>query len=288
MVNAFKPKSLNEALRIMDSYICTVFAGGTDLMVKRKTWSGLEAEFSTPVLFLDRLDEIKGIKINDGMLEIGAACTFNKLIESPKVPQFMKQVFLQMSSPAIRNIATIGGNICNSSPAGDSLPLLYALDAILVIDSIHHSRRIHIHDFITGPGKNTLSGSEILTSIRIPLQDFDIIYYKKVGTRKSNALSKLSFTGFAKLQGLCFSDIRISFGAVGPTVVRDEGIEKHIIEMSSEGSLDMPLIKNMYGNIIKPIDDQRSTAKYRKETALKLLENFLRLKKGDAPPLFEH
>ena len=275
MVNAYSPKSLKEALEAIVFTEYTVFAGGTDLMVKRKQWAGLLPIFDKPVIFISDLDELKQIRIEKGHLYIGAACTFSSLIESPLIPEFYKQVFMQIASPAVRNIATIGGNICNSSPAGDSLPLLYALDADLVIESSCRRVLMPIVDFITGPGRNILTSSDLVTAIKLPILDFEKTYYKRVSPRKSNALSKVSFVALANMENEVYKDIRIAFGSVAPTVIRSLDIEEEIITMSSQGDLDINQIIRDYASLIKPIDDQRSTALYRKEVCKRLLLDFI-------------
>ena len=275
MVITYHPKSLRDALEAIVYTEYTVFAGGTDLMVKRKRWAGLLPTFDKPVMFISDLNELKQISIEKGFIHIGAASTFSSLIESPLIPEFYKQVFMQIASPAVRNIATIGGNICNSSPAGDSLPLLYALDADLVIESSCRRIEIPIADFITGPGRNILTNSELVTAIKLPIQDFEKTCYKKVSTRKSNALSKVSFVALANMENDVYKDIRIAFGSVAPTVIRSLDIEEEIITMSSQGNLDSCQIIRDYETLIKPIDDQRSTAFYRKEVCKRLLAGFI-------------
>ncbi|TDT63668.1 FAD binding domain-containing protein [Fonticella tunisiensis] len=275
MVKVYRPSNLKEALEIISSEKCTLFAGGTDLMVKGKSWSGLEPSFDRPVVFISDLDELRKIKINEFFLTIGGACTFTRIIDNSQIPDFIKEAFIMIASPGIRNMATIGGNICNSSPAGDCLPLLYAMDASVVLESIYGRREVNIEDFILGPGKNVIGWNEILTEVRIPTKNFKIRAYRKVGTRKSTALSKVSFAGLAEIEGEELKDIRFAFGAVGPTVVRSRRIEKKIVEMVSEKKLEVGEIKKMYGSIIKPIDDQRSTANYRREVCLRFVENFL-------------
>ena len=275
MVITYRPKSLVEALEAMVFTEYILFAGGTDLMVKRKQWSGLLPIFDKPVMFISDLEELKQIRLEEGHLFIGTACTFSDLIESPFIPELYKQVFMQIASPAVRNIATIGGNICNSSPAGDSLPLLYALDAELVIESSCRRVLMPIADFITGPGRNILTSSEIVTAIKLPIQDFEKAVYKKVSPRKSNALSKISFVALANMEKGAYKDIRIAFGSVAPTVIRSLDIEGEIINMAAQGNLDMPQIIRDYATLVKPIDDQRSTAFYRKEVCKRLLGDFL-------------
>jgi CO/xanthine dehydrogenase FAD-binding subunit len=275
MVNAYKPKSLIEVLEAIAYTEHIVFAGGTDLMVKRKQWAGLLPNFDKPVIFISDLNELKQIRLEEEYLYIGAACSFSSLIESPMIPDFYKKVFMQIASPAVRNMATIGGNICNSSPAGDSLPLLYALDADLVIESSCRRTLMPIGDFITGPGRNILTSSDLVTAIKLPIKEFEKICYKKVSPRKANALSKVSFVALANKEKDIYKDIRIAFGSVAPTVIRSLDIEEEIIAMSSEGNLDYGQVIRDYATLIKPIDDQRSTAFYRKEVCKRLLVEFL-------------
>lgn len=278
MVKAYKPENLNEALKIIASEKCTIFAGGTDLMVKRRQWAGLEPEFNLPVLFIGHLKELKSIDIKDGCITIGSTCTLTSILENNSVPPYIKRPVFDMASPSIRNVATIGGNICNSSPAGDILPVLYALDAGIIVESKGSKREIPIEKFITGPGRNGLRSEEILTGIRLKIEDFNISTYVKVGTRKALALSKLSFTGLCRKNNDVVEDIRIAFGSVGPTVIRDKKIENLIIE--SGKNLDLKEIAQKYRRIIKPIDDQRSTSFYRMETSIRLLKDFLMNKIG--------
>lgn len=276
MVEAFKPFNLIEALKILDDKECRVIAGGTDLMVKKRAWYGTENNFKEPVLFISDINELKTIKKEDGFTKIGSACSLSEIKNSEIIPEILKDVISKMASPQVRNAATIGGNICNSSPAGDTLPLLYAIDAVLLIENIKGKKEINIQDFITGPSKNILQKNEILTEIKFADLDFNIIAYKKTAGRNSNALSKVSFVGLAKTHGNEICDLRISFGAVGPTAVRCREFENNIIKMKSENEkLDIEKIISMYESIIKPIDDQRSTAAYRKNVSLRLLKNFL-------------
>lgn len=274
MVMAYKPDNLHDALNYISSEECVIFAGGTDLMVKHKQWSGMEPDFSKPVVFTGGLDELKAIKKEGGFIKIGSALTLSEMLNSPLVPRCLKKAAASMASPAVRNSATIGGNICNSSPAGDTLPVLYALNAVLHLTCSDHCRDVKIQEFITGPGKNIRKKDEILEYIKIPDFGFDMEYIRKVGTRNSKGLSKLSFAGLAIIHGGRISDIRLAFGAVGPTVIRDVNIEKSIIEMGHV--YDTKKVLNMYRSILKPIDDQRSVASYREEVSIRLAGDFLK------------
>ncbi|MGI6713286.1 MAG: hypothetical protein ACOX4L_11355 [Bacillota bacterium] len=129
---------------------------------------------------------------------------------------------------------------------------------------------------MTAPGKINLNKNELLQEIIIPLHQFNIIYHKKVGTRKANSLSKASFIGFAQINNKAIEDIRIAFGAVSPTVVRDKNIEKILKGLNGRDlEKNLSKITDMYANLIWPIDDQRSSKKYRKKVCLNLLAYFL-------------
>jgi len=183
----------------------------------------------------------------------------------------------EIASPAIRNLATIGGNICNASPAGDTLPPLYVMNARVVLSSFTSEREMKIMDFIKGPGSTDLKEEELLKEIIIPVEFFNIVFYRKVGTRKANSLSKVSFAGVARLDDGIIKDIRISFGAVAPTPLRAPEIEEEIIGKNKVKIIaKIPDILEKYARIIRPIDDQRSTARYRKTISLKILEYFLK------------
>ncbi|MFU0825068.1 FAD binding domain-containing protein [Clostridium sp.] len=275
MVEAYRPKTLKEALEIIDKEECIIFSGGTDLMVKNKKWSGVEPGFTKPVVFISGLKELKKIERKDNILKLGAACTCCEIAENDLVPDYFKEVFLNMASPAIRNIATVGGNICNASPAGDSLPLLYALEAKLILESAEGERKVPIQKFILGPGKKDIKKNEILKEIEIDIGDFNKTYYKKVGTRKSIALSKVSFMGLARVYKGKIEDIRIAFGACGPKIIKDKTTENSLIKLGSVNDDELNYIKKIYSKLITPIDDQRSTADYRKDVCLRILEDFL-------------
>ena len=190
MVEAFVPKSKDEALRLLNGKKCIILAGGTDLMVKRKKWSGCLSDFDGDVVFIRHLQELKNIKKDEKDLSIGAACTLTELEENILMPRHFKEVILSIASPAIRNVATIGGNICNASPVADILPLLYALDSVLIIESKGYRREIELKDFILGPGKKDLKAEELLVEIRIPINNFTSFRYRKLGTKNLQILQR--------------------------------------------------------------------------------------------------
>lgn len=276
MVMVYRPENLQEAIAIRGQENALLLAGGTDLMVRQRSWSGVGPNFSRPVLLIAHLTELRHIWVNGESIVIGASATLNEILGHPDIPIYIKQPLSKMASPAIRNVATLGGNICNASPAGDSLPMLYALEAVLTLQSASGSRQVAVDQFITGPGSNSLADDEILTSITIPVRDYNLAYYKKVGTRKANAISKLSFYGLASLRQGRVEDIRISLGAVGPTPVRSREAEA-LMRGAYRGELPelIEAVREIYRGIIKPIDDVRSTRSYRLNTAMRILDYFI-------------
>lgn len=276
MVSAHRPARFAEALRIRAEAEVTPFAGGTDLMVRWHRNSGLAPRFERPVLLLAHLPELHVIANIRSSLSIGAAVTLSELLLDARVPTVLREAAAQMASPAIRNVATLGGNICNASPAADTLPPLYCLNAELVLAAKWGERRVPIERFIVGPGKTELRQDELLKSIELPPASFDVSFYRKVGTRKANALSKLSFLGLSSLTDNRTLDVRIAFGAVAPTVVRSTRVESLLrIVTDVEMPSIRPQIIESYADLIVPIDDQRSSADYRKTVALNLLSDFL-------------
>lgn len=245
-------------------------------MVRHRRHSGLVPQFECPVLFLSHLQALRYITVEGADLVIGAGATLADLLNDKRIPSALKQAAAQIASPAIRNVATLTGNICNASPAGDTLPALYCLNARLVLACDGKERRVNIGDFIQGPGKTDLRDDELVKSIVLPMERFEVVDYRKVGTRKANALSKLAFLGLAKVEGETIQDVRIAFGAVAPTVVRSRQLESECIGLSRrELAQRRPELLDAYARLIVPIDDQRSTAHYRKAISLRLLDHFL-------------
>lgn len=274
MVRAYKPENLQNALAIKKKTRVIPMGGGTDLMVKRRRGPGLTPGFEEPVMFISHLEEIKNVELDEENIRIGSACSFASLLGNDEVPQVLKTAVSGIATPAIRNMGTIGGNICNASPAGDTLPVLNAMDASVVLRSMDEERTLNLGQFITAPGTTLMKEDELLTEVVIPKRSFDIIFYRKVGTGIS--ISKVSFTGLAEIEKGRVKDIRISFGAVAPTVVRSRENEERLIgKTAGEIEKMIPEISSSYSVLIDPINDQRSNALYRRAVSLRLLSHFL-------------
>jgi xanthine dehydrogenase FAD-binding subunit len=276
MVNTYIPASLKEALQIRNGENVITFAGGTDLMVRRKSWPGTLPLFDAPVLMVGGLKELKGCRTENGYLKIGAAEKLAGIAENSAVPEILRLAVHGMASPSIRNMGTIGGNIMNASPAGDTLPPLYALNATLTLESQAGSREVPVEKFIFGPGKTEIAANELLTAVNVPVEEYEKACYRKIGTRKADALSKASFAGLAVIGNGRLNDVRIAIGAVAPTVVRSAEAEGLL---NGRDLKDIPAVVSdvleIYAGLIRPIDDQRSTAAYRKQVSLRLIEDFI-------------
>lgn len=270
MVNGYRPTTISEALEIRRDHDVVPYAGGTDWMINR--------DDSKTLLFLNGIPKLKEIDEDENNIYIGAASTYAELLTSDIIPQVLKDAITGIASPAIRNVGTLGGNICNASPAGDTLPILYALDAGLVVSTVDAAEVIDIDDFIIGPKKTVLRKDELIEQIIIPKKIISTYYYKKIGARKADAISKLSFVGIINKENGLIKEFACSFGAVGPTVVRNRLAESLIIGKSYAEAMDAKAdLLYKYNEIIRPIDDQRSTATYRKKVAINLLQDFLEM-----------
>ena len=271
MTGTLRPRRLREALEFRAKTGAIPFAGGTDLMVQHHRYSEVNPEFDSPIVFLDAVEELRRIRSIDSGVAIGAATTLSEILEA-EIPPLLTRAIRGIGGPALKNRATLGGNICNASPAGDTLPSLYVLEATLVLQSDVAERTIGIADFIAGPGETHLQRNELLTEIRIPFVADGTPYYRKVGTRRANAISKLCAAGFARKTGGSIIDFRFAIGAVAPTVVRLTETESLVKER-----VNIDDIEKSARTYLAPIDDQRSNTRYRTQVALNSLREFIRI-----------
>ncbi|MCF7932533.1 MAG: FAD binding domain-containing protein [Acholeplasmataceae bacterium] len=277
MVRHFIPETLGEALDILSDHACQIMAGGTDLMVQKRTTAGVAPAFANDVLYIQRIKALKEIVHTDEMVRIGSACPLEEILHDQEVPKLLRDAIMDVASPAIRHMATLGGNIGNASPAGDTLVPLYVLDARVVLSSKLNSREVLLADMITGVRKTVMREDEMITEVIIFKHKFQKSTWVKVGGRRANAISKVSFAGVADVNDGVITDIRMAFGAVSPTVVRSLPIEGMMIGKTKETIGDV--IREVvlaYDLLIHPIDDQRSNQSYRKQVALNLMTDFIK------------
>jgi xanthine dehydrogenase FAD-binding subunit len=280
-ITAYRFDHLDQTLSQLNSEDCIIMAGGTDVMVFHKSGRGVPPKLPKPIVFIDHLSELKQVYQNHEDLHIGAGCTYSELLEHPLIPVPLKNAIKTIAAPAIRNRGTLGGNICNASPAGDTLPLLYVYNAKLLLRSVSGDRVVAISDFIQGPRRVQRDHNEILAEIILPsvLEEGAHVVFEKVGNRNADAIAKVGFAGYIRIKDARIDDIRFAFGAVGPTMVRSIDIEIKLVGKTIPlAAADISQVVAAFDKILRPIDDQRSTATYRKTVALNLLRYFLSMK----------
>ena len=276
MVKHYIPQTLKEALEVLDKHDCYIMAGGTDLMVVKHQRSGLIPNFDKDVCYISNLEELQYIFEDEKGVHIGAGTKFSDIEVNELVPEILKQIIHELASPNIRNMATMAGNIANASPAGDSIVGLYLLDAELELVNINGSRMMPIKDFIFGVRKIHREPNELIKEIFIPHHDDLNTYWRKVGSRAAESISKITFAGGYEVENGKVKDLRMAFGSVSITCVRDRKIEEKYIGMSVEELHNHveDVLADM-GKFVTPITDQRSTKEYRYKVAMNILKDFI-------------
>jgi CO/xanthine dehydrogenase FAD-binding subunit len=256
-----RPSSVGEALRMLrDEPDLIPLAGCTDLYVAVNfgTLSGSR--------FLDLwpLDPLRRITLRGDTLVIGALATYTQIIHSRLVRKFLPMLVesaRQIGGPQIQNRGTLGGNIANASPAGDSLPVLAAAEATIVLRSDRGERKVPFRDFYTGYRASVRKPDELVVAVEIPKQN-GAQWFRKVGTRAAQAISKVVMAAVRD------EHPRIAIGSVAPTVIRVPRTEAAL----ASGDLDAALAA--FADEIAPIDDVRSTADYRRTVSANLVRRF--------------
>ena len=276
MVEKYLPRSLSEALDILASKDVYLVAGGSDMMVQKKNTAGLLPAFDKDVLYLAHLDELKKVYEDEEGLHIGSGVHLSDLEQNKKVPEVLRKCIGEIASPNIRHFATLAGNIANASPAGDTIVIDVLLDATLVLLSEKGERRVKAEDFVLGVRKIDRHPDELISELIFPKKKYDVTYWHKVGSRKADSISKLSFAGAYSLEGKKVKDFACAFGSVSIKVARSHELEKEIIGLTlTELESRIGEFVEKYSHIIAPIDDQRSNKDYRKEVAMNILREFL-------------
>jgi xanthine dehydrogenase small subunit len=271
------PTTLAEAQAILAERgrVVKVLAGGTDLMVL------MNARMLDLAEFLDiwQLDELRGIADEGDSLRVGALTTYTQLIRSELVARYVPALVAAsrtVGAIQIQNRGTIGGNIVNASPAGDTLPVLAAYDAEVEISSLRGRRRVAFNQFYTGYRRTILEPDELVTAVHIPkLREGERDFFCKVGTRRAQAISKVVMAAKAKVSGGVIEAISIGVGSVAPTVIRALETEKSIVGHCLSELL-MEQARQLITQEISPITDLRSTEHYRRVVTGNVLVKFLR------------
>lgn len=270
------PASLADALTILanEPGVWKPFAGGTDLMVVLESGNLRHHNY----LNIWPLNELRQIEITDNYITLGALTTYTD-VQSNSVLRSEFPMLCQAASEtgglAIQNRGTLGGNIINASPAADSPPALLAYEAEIELTSTSGARWTAYHGFHTGYKQLQMRADELLTKIRLPRsQTSRFHYYRKVGTRKAQAISKVCLAAIGVIKDQRIDHVRIAFGSVAPIVIRCVKTEA-ALKNQMLGNDTTKLARESLRNEIKPIDDIRSTASYRLQVATNLLADFL-------------
>jgi CO/xanthine dehydrogenase FAD-binding subunit len=212
------------------------------------------------------LDGMRAIEIRNGRLWIGALATYSAIASSPLVRRRLPMLAAaarEIGGVQIQNRGTIGGNVANASPAGDTLPVLAAVDAVVHLQSARRTRQVPLTEFYTGYRATVRHADELIVGFEIPAVRGRQAF-RKVGTRAAQAISKVV------IAGIMGSDPRVAIGSVGPTVLRLFRTEAVIAAGGSISSAQEAMLAE-----ISPIDDLRSTAEYRRRVAANLLARML-------------
>jgi len=279
-VNSYLPETLDEVWHTIEKRPDTMlYTGGTDMLVKLR---GSHTLKDIHLLCLERIEELKTVYESKGNVFIGACCTHSQLILNPIIQQkfpVLAKALKSIGSPSIRNMGTIGGNICTASPAGDTLPPLYVLDAQLEIRSKEYVRHMPIRDFILGPGKTALKEGEILYGVWLDDSNiYKIQHFEKVGQRQSLTISIASLAALLNYsENGIVEKARFAWGSVGPTVV--QSIEAEIAMTGKLISKDtLKTLVPIVEAAVSPIDDIRANKTYRRVLAGNLLFRLIELK----------
>jgi CO/xanthine dehydrogenase FAD-binding subunit len=274
--DAVAPKTLAEAVALLADAPgqWTPIAGGTDLMVLFEA-GHLKAR---RLMSIWRLSELRGIKVDKSVVEIGGLTTYTDLRQHGVICAEYPQLAMAASETggwAIQNRGTLAGNIANASPAADSPPALLVHDAELVLVSKRGERRVPYKDFHQGYKRTLLAPDELIKAIRLPRETSQVVHgYRKVGTRRAQAISKVVFAARAEWDGRQLREVRLAYGSVAPTTVRCEATEALLQGAKLDPAVIAAAVRSVAAEIA-PIDDVRSDAGYRREVAGNLLSRFL-------------
>ena len=280
-VKCFIPETLEEALRIRKETGATILAGGSDLMVSNSMGAGITPAFRGDVMIITGLKELKGITETADTVEIGALTTSAEIAGSPIAPELLKDAASRMGAIALRNSATIGGNIANASPKGDMPQPLILMDAEVVLKSLDGERRVLVDDFIIAHKKTELRDDEVITGVVIPKPQFTRIFYRKSGMRRANAISKLTLSAAATVRDGVLADFRASSGAAGPKVARSRKAEEILIGRKLE---ELSACKEEFLDAWNGVISPHAMPEYRRNTTRRMLAFFIdALAAGHAP-----
>jgi CO/xanthine dehydrogenase FAD-binding subunit len=268
-------QDLKEALELAEQFGSRkcFLSGGTDVTVRLK--EGLVSE--DVIVDLSHVAELRFVREESGVVHVGACATHADVSASPIVRQHGRALALAASrvgGTQIRNMGTVGGNVANASPAGDTIPALIVLDAVVSIASRTGTRDVPIIDFFTGPGRSVLAAEELVTELHFPATGpGELTGFGKLGSRQAMTISTANVAFYFRIgHNRRIVEARIAFGSVAPTVVRAHKTEQMFCQLPPLLSWDaIRGAAQMAWKEVAPIDDLRATAIYRKEAVVGLL-----------------
>ncbi|HEX6137486.1 MAG TPA: FAD binding domain-containing protein [Casimicrobiaceae bacterium] len=265
----FAPASLDEALPLLRDGDATLLAGGTDLMPQAQAG---RVRFGGALVNLRHIAELQGVERTGATIRIGALATVAALMKSDLLrhhASVLVEACDHFASGQLRNAATIGGNICNASPAGDLLVPLLVLDAAVELVSMpggaRRSRLVRLRDFFTGPGRTVREPAELLAAVAVPVPPPEFVArFRKFGTRPALDIAAVSIgIGAARRNGV-LAGVRVAFGAVAPTPLRaprtEAALEGHRLDAAT-----IAAAADVARDEVRPISDVRASEWYRRE-----------------------
>ncbi len=270
------PASLAEAFDLLaQGENWRPIAGGTDLLVQ------ITGELGPPperVLDIWRLDELRGISLEQDRLVLGALTTYTDIRRSAvcaeQLPALVEAA-ATIGAAQIQNRGTIGGNVINASPAGDTLPVLLAADAVMVLGNAAGEREVTATEFWPAYRQTARRDDELLLRIAIPLPPGRQVRFRKIGTRRAQAISKVVMALAWREDGGVWRDVRLALGSVAATPIRARQTES-VLEGAAARRQTADHAAAVLAAELQPIDDVRSTAEYRRAVAARVLHRLLR------------
>ena len=268
----YRPNKINDALNSLSKQKLTIAAGCTDLLPSTQ-----EDNLGNNILDVSGIKSLRNITFENGFRKIGSGVTWTDLVENndlPKCYDMLKECSLQIGSRQIQNLGTIGGNLCNASPAADSVPCLLSLDASIELLSVNGKRVLKLEDFIKGSRKTELQNDEILSAILIPKEaELGNSSFLKLGARKYLVISIAMIACKLNLKNDIISDIAISIGSCSAVAKRITLLENLLIGKSIKDELTTIILNFNYEKYLSPINDIRGTNLYRLQVSKVLVKD---------------
>lgn len=273
-IEVHTPSTFDEAMRLLAEKgkdLRTV-AGGTEVMVALRNGLVEQKEF----MDVSRIEELRYVRMgDDNLIHVGALTTLSNCLSNPILRErapILTEAIKCMASVQVRNLATIGGNVANGSPAGDTIPPLYAQSGNVLVSSVRGERKVDVEGFFLGPKRTIMKPQELIREIQIrPINSDETGFFKRLSLRRAQACSVASVAVWLKNGDKdAFADARIALGAVAPTVIRAKRAELSL-KTGTMTKERLWSISEEAASGCQPITDVRATAEYRRSVTAALL-----------------